>query len=69
MGKMQRDFTYIDYIKDDTILALDHAAHANPIFDSDSPDPASSSAPFRLYNIGNHNPIELMDFFQTIKKT
>lgn len=68
MGKMQRDFTYVDDIADGTILALDRAAQANPIFDSDSPDPASSSAPFRLYNIGNHNPIELMDFIQTIEK-
>jgi UDP-glucuronate 4-epimerase len=68
MGEMQRDFTYVDDIADGTIQALDFVAQPNPKFNSNSPDPASSSAPYRLYNIGNHRPVGLMTFIQTIEK-
>ena len=66
-GKMQRDFTYIDDIAEGTVLVLDQVATANPDYDKGRPDPASSYAPFRVYNIGNHQPVELMTFIQTIE--
>jgi len=66
-GKMRRDFTYIDDIAEGTVRALDRVATANPTFDSDVPDPGSSYAPFRVYNIGNHTPVELMTFIGTIE--
>jgi len=67
-GKMQRDFTYIDDIAEGTLRVLDLIAKPNLIFDAQTPDPASSYAPFKVYNIGNHSPIELMTFIQTIEK-
>ena len=66
-GKMQRDFTYIDDIAEGTIRVLDHIAQPDPEFDKGHPDPCSSYAPFRVYNIGNHTPIELMEFIRTIE--
>ncbi|NTV94916.1 MAG: NAD-dependent epimerase [Thiobacillus sp.] len=67
MGKMQRDFTYIDDIAEGTVRVLDRIAAANPDFDTDAPDPGSSYAPFKVYNIGNHEPVELMTFIKTIE--
>ncbi len=67
-GKMQRDFTYIDDIAEGTVRALDHLATPDPKFDSKQPDPAISFAPYRVYNIGNHQPVELMTFIETIEK-
>ena len=67
MGKMQRDFTYIDDIAEGTVRVLDRIAAANPAFDTDVPDPSSSYAPFKVYNIGNHEPVELMTFIGTIE--
>ncbi|MDD3530327.1 MAG: NAD-dependent epimerase [Gallionellaceae bacterium] len=67
MGKMQRDFTYIDDIAEGTVRVLDRIAAANPAFDTDAPDPGSSYAPFKVYNIGNHEPVELMTFIKTIE--
>jgi UDP-glucuronate 4-epimerase len=66
-GKMQRDFTYIDDIVEGVIRVLDQPAAADPSFDCSHPDPAGSYAPYRLYNIGNHTPIELMSFIETIE--
>ncbi len=66
-GKMQRDFTYVDDIVEGVIRVLDQPAVPNPCFDRNNPDPASSYAPYRLYNIGNHEPIELMTFIETIE--
>jgi UDP-glucuronate 4-epimerase len=68
MGRMQRDFTYIDDIAEGTVRVLDRVATANPDFDPARPDPGSSHAPFRVYNIGNHEPVELMTFIETIEK-
>lgn len=68
-GKMQRDFTYIDDIADGTVRVLDRVAQSNPDFDTNAPNSANSYAPFRVYNIGNHTPIELMTFIQTIEKS
>ena len=66
-GKMQRDFTYIDDIAEGTVRVLDGIAAPNPAFSTDAPDPSSSYAPYRVYNIGNHQPVELMTFIQTIE--
>jgi UDP-glucuronate 4-epimerase len=67
MGKMQRDFTYIDDIAEGTVRVLDRVAAPNPAFDTNAPDPSSSYAPFKVYNIGNHEPVELMTFIKTIE--
>ncbi len=67
MGQMQRDFTYIDDIAAGTVRVLDRIAAPNPAFDRAAPDPASSYAPFRVYNIGNHEPVALMTFIETIE--
>lgn len=67
-GKMQRDFTYVGDIAEGTVRAMDRIAAPNPDFDTDNPDPGSSRAPYRVYNIGNHQPVELMVFIETIEK-
>ncbi|MEK6662438.1 MAG: NAD-dependent epimerase [Pseudomonadota bacterium] len=67
-GKMMRDFTYIDDIIEGVVRVLDKPATADPAFDNDHPDPATSYAPFRIYNIGNHEPVQLMTFIETIEK-
>ena len=67
-GKMQRDFTYIDDIVEGIIRVTDKPATPNPHWDAASPDPGTSSAPYRLYNIGNNNPVSLMDFIGAIEK-
>jgi UDP-glucuronate 4-epimerase len=66
-GKMRRDFTYIDDIAEGTVRVLDRPAKPNSNFDADAPDPSSSYAPYRVYNIGNHQPVELLTFIQTIE--
>ena len=66
-GKMQRDFTYIDDIVEGVVRVLDRVAAPNPDFDRAAPAAASSDAPYRLYNIGNHQPVELMTFIETIE--
>ena len=64
---MQRDFTYIDDIVEGVVRVLNLVATPNPNFDRANPDPASSDAPFRVYNIGNHQPVALMTFIETIE--
>lgn len=66
-GNMQRDFTYIDDIVEGIIRVTDKPATPNPDWDASSPDPGTSSAPYRLYNIGNNNPVSLMDFIGAIE--
>jgi UDP-glucuronate 4-epimerase len=66
-GKMQRDFTYIDDIVEGVVRVLERIPLPNPSFDRYAPDAASSDAPYRLYNIGNHKPVELMTFIETIE--
>ncbi|MHB9117859.1 MAG: NAD-dependent epimerase [Burkholderiales bacterium] len=66
-GKMRRDFTYIDDIVEGVIRVLDRTSAPDPSFDTAQPDPSSSYAPYRLYNIGNHEPVELMAFIETIE--
>ncbi|MFW2372553.1 MAG: NAD-dependent epimerase [Gammaproteobacteria bacterium] len=66
-GKMQRDFTYIDDITEGVVRVIDKVAEPNPEFDTSAPDPASSYAPYRIYNIGNNEPVQLMEFIETIE--
>jgi UDP-glucuronate 4-epimerase len=68
-GKMRRDFTYIDDIVEGVIRTSDHTAEPNPAWNSDAPDPATSKAPYRIYNIGNNNPVELMHLIGTLEQT
>jgi UDP-glucuronate 4-epimerase len=66
-GKMQRDFTYIDDIVEGVVRTLDRVPAAHPAWSSAKPDPGSSSAPYRLYNIGNNSPVELTRFIAAIE--
>ena len=67
-GKHRRDFTYIDDIAEGVIRTLDTPATCNLEWNSDQPDPGSSNAPWRVYNIGNNKPIELMDYIAALEK-
>lgn len=67
-GNHSRDFTYIDDIVEGVILTMDHDATPNESWDSAAPDPGTSSAPYRIYNIGNQKPVELMRFIELIEE-
>jgi UDP-glucuronate 4-epimerase len=67
-GHHARDFTYIDDIVEGVLRTADKNAEPNPNWSGDKPDPATSLAPYRLYNIGNNNPVALMDFIAAIEK-
>jgi UDP-glucuronate 4-epimerase len=67
-GKHRRDFTYVDDIAAGVVAALDRVATANPQWDGDDPDPATSRAPYRLYNIGNNRPVELMHYIEVLEQ-
>ena len=67
-GKMRRDFTYIDDIVKGIVKVVDQPAEPNPQWDPFHPDIASSGAPYRLYNIGNNAPVDLMDFIAILEK-
>jgi len=66
-GRMQRDFTYIDDIIEGVDRTSEKIASPDPDWDSDNPNPSTSGAPYRVYNIGNNNPIELSVFIETIE--
>ncbi len=66
-GEMARDFTYIDDIVDGLLRVIDQPATADPNWNALHPDPASSRAPYRIYNIGNNNPVKLIDFIAIIE--
>ncbi|HIP19608.1 MAG TPA: NAD-dependent epimerase [Sulfurimonas sp.] len=66
-GKMSRDFTYIDDIVDGIIKVVDNPAQANENWDAKDPEISSSSAPYKIYNIGNNAPLPLMEFIETIE--
>ncbi|MBN1140418.1 MAG: NAD-dependent epimerase [Deltaproteobacteria bacterium] len=66
-GRMQRDFTYIDDIIEGVTRVLFRTAAPNPDWDGADPDPGTSKAPYRLYNIGNNNPVELMELIATLE--
>ena len=67
-GKHRRDFTYIDDIVEGVMRVLDKPAKPNVDWSGDNPDPGTSSAPWRVYNIGNNSPVELMDYISAIEK-
>jgi UDP-glucuronate 4-epimerase len=67
-GNHRRDFTYIDDIVEGIIRVLDKPAEANPEWNGDAPDSASSYAPWRIYNIGNNNPVELKTYISELEK-
>ncbi|PLY15695.1 MAG: capsular biosynthesis protein CpsI [Sedimenticola sp.] len=67
-GNHQRDFTYIDDIVEGVIRVLDKPAEANPQWSGEHPDSGTSSAPWRVYNIGNNNPVELKEYIATLEQ-
>ncbi|MFM2324532.1 MAG: NAD-dependent epimerase [Brachymonas denitrificans] len=67
-GQHKRDFTYIDDIVEGVIRVLDRPAPPDPAWDSKHPDPASSSAPWRVYNIGNNQPVVLLDYIAALEQ-
>lgn len=67
-GKHRRDFTYIDDIVEGVIRTLDHNAEPNPEWNGATPDPGTSKAPWRVYNIGNQSPVELMAYIETLER-
>jgi len=67
-GKMKRDFTYIDDIVEGIARVMDKIPEPNPNWSGDEPDSATSYAPYRLYNIGNNNPVELMHYIEVLEQ-
>ncbi|MDY0147135.1 MAG: NAD-dependent epimerase [Halothiobacillus sp.] len=67
-GKHRRDFTYIDDIVEGVIRTLDHTAEPNPVWNGAKPDPGTSRAPWRVYNIGNSQPVELLTYIECIEQ-
>lgn len=68
-GQMKRDFTYIDDIVEGVVRVLDSPPQPNSDWSSDCPDPASSAAPYRIYNIGNHRPVDLLHFITVLENS
>lgn len=66
-GHHRRDFTYIDDIVEGVMRTLDHVAPANTTWSGDKPDPATSKAPYRIYNIGSNNPVELLRYIEVLE--
>jgi len=67
-GELWRDFTYIDDIVEGLVRLLPHIPHFDEKWDARTPNPATSSAPYRIYNIGNHQPVRLIDFIRTLER-
>ncbi len=67
-GNMVRDFTYVDDIIEGVVRVIDHTATSDPAWDSNAPDPATSYAPYRLYNIGNNTPVKLMRYINALEE-
>ncbi len=67
-GKHRRDFTYVDDIVEGVVRVLDRVAQANPDWRGEDPDPATSNAPWRVYNIGNSQPVELLKYIEALEK-
>jgi UDP-glucuronate 4-epimerase len=67
-GKMQRDFTYIDDIIEGVVRVMSRLPEKNPTWNGNDPDPGTSYTRYKIYNIGNNNPVELMEFISTIEK-
>jgi UDP-glucuronate 4-epimerase len=66
-GKMQRDFTYIDDIIEGVVRVMARLPEPNPAWRGDAPDPGTSYAPYKVYNIGNNNPVQLLEFIEEIE--
>lgn len=66
-GNMRRDFTYVDDVVESVVRLVDHAPQGDPAWSGDAPDPGSSTAPWRVYNIGNNNPVELLEVVRLIE--
>jgi len=66
-GEMKRDFTYVDDIVEGVIRVIDNPPIGNPEWSGKNPDPGSSKGPYKIYNIGNNNPVKLMDFIEAIE--
>ncbi len=67
-GQHQRDFTYIDDVVRGVVATVDHPAKPDPKWNSDEPDPGSSRAPYRIYNIGNQRPVTLLRFIEVLER-
>ena len=67
-GRMQRDFTYVDDIAEGVVRVTDRIATPDPAYDALAPDPATSNVPYRVFNIGNHQPVPLLDFIAAIER-
>ncbi|WP_447975001.1 NAD-dependent epimerase [Nitrospira sp. Kam-Ns4a] len=67
-GKMQRDFTYIDDVVEGVVRVLDKPPKPDPTWSGEHPDPGRSAAPYRLYNIGNHQPVDLLQFIEVLEQ-
>ncbi|MHB8828389.1 MAG: NAD-dependent epimerase [Syntrophales bacterium] len=67
-GNMKRDFTYVDDIVEGLVRVMDKTPAPNPLWNGNSPDPSSSFAPYRIYNIGNNSPVKLLDFIEELEK-
>ncbi|NTV49140.1 MAG: NAD-dependent epimerase [Geobacteraceae bacterium] len=67
-GRMQRDFTYIDDIIEGVVRVIDHIPKSDPLWDAENPGLATSSSPYRVYNIGNHSPVELGRFIEVLEE-
>ncbi|MFQ3588523.1 MAG: NAD-dependent epimerase [Fimbriimonadaceae bacterium] len=66
-GRMRRDFTYVDDIVEGTVRVVARPAESNPNWNSDAPDPGTSEAPYRIYNIGNSRPVELLEMIEILE--
>jgi UDP-glucuronate 4-epimerase len=66
-GQMRRDFTYIDDIVEGVMRVAERIPRSDPSWSSDSPDPGASAAPYKIYNIGNHQPVSLLEFVETLE--
>lgn len=67
-GRMERDFTYVDDIVEGIVRLVDHIPKPDASWRADCPDPSTSFAPYRVYNIGNHQPVKLLDFISALEK-
>jgi UDP-glucuronate 4-epimerase len=67
-GRMKRDFTYVDDVVEGVVRLVDVIPRGNPRWDGSAPDPSSSPGPYRIFNIGNHNPVELLELIEVLEK-
>jgi UDP-glucuronate 4-epimerase len=68
-GNMRRDFTYVDDVVESVVRLIDRPPAGNPDYSGDAPDPGSSAAPWRVYNIGNNNPVELREVVRLLEES